>query len=637
MNWKCAFLQALFFVLALAGHVLASGTITYQGTLEESGAPFSGTVQMTFALAEEADGAPFETLDDLTVQVIHGVFSVELAFSDQAFSASPRWLEISIDRVPLGERRKITAVPFALSAPGGEGGSKWTLSGTDISFDGGNVGIGISDPQRPLHVSGSAILGLANNSASSGQAFVSGGSAFTPNTAAGQSSFVGGGFGNEVESSALAGFIGGGRDNLVSGNLAYVGGGRDNEASGSQSFVAGGAGNNASGTWSFVSGGAVVPDTIPQEMEGNSATGDSSFVAGGVNNLASGHASFASGGGLGESGNEASGEASFVAGGTGNRAGGARSFVAGESNAADGRNAVAIGAGNEAEGFESVALGTLAKAADHQTFVWSGSQEPFASTGPGQFLVEAPGGVGINTNEPNASLGIFASSEKPALRVIRSAPFVGQIETLSISATGSVAAAELVSNNIRMSNFLPGPGDSVCRRDSDGRLVLCGSSSRKHKDKVEDFGAGEATALLELLRPVRYQWTENGRDDIGLIAEEVAEVIPEITIYGDSGNIEGFRHSRLGPLLVAGFQERKAANAERFASLEQDHQRLAMKNAELRAEVAVLKVQSGQVRELERRLADMEERERENDDLRARLAALEAVLLEHGQIAKIEQ
>ena len=72
MNWKCAFLQALFFVLALAGHVLASGTITYQGTLEESGVPFSGTVQMTFALAEEADGAPFETLDDLTVQVIDG-------------------------------------------------------------------------------------------------------------------------------------------------------------------------------------------------------------------------------------------------------------------------------------------------------------------------------------------------------------------------------------------------------------------------------------------------------------------------------------------------------------------------------------------------------------------------------------
>ena len=160
-----------------------------------------------------------------------------------------------------------------------------------------------------------------------------------------------------------------------------------------------------------------------------------------------------------------------------------------------------------------------------------------------------------------------------------------------------------------------------------------------------------SSELIAALSPVRFRWTDQGQEDIGLVAEEVAAVIPEIVTYNSEGQVEGVEYNRLGPLLVAGFQEQTAANAERFAALETDHQRLAeentrlgiaqhelaRENAELRAEVAVLKVQSGQVRELERRLAGMEERERENDDLRARLAALESVLLDHGQIARTER
>lgn len=45
----------------------------------------------------------------------------------------------------------------------------------------------------------------------------------------------------------------------------------------------------------------------------------------------------------------------------------------------------------------------------------------------------------------------------------------------------------------------------------------------------------DAVALVEQLRGVRYAWKEDGRADIGLIAEEVGEVVPEIVEYEENG------------------------------------------------------------------------------------------------------
>ena len=37
------------------------------------------------------------------------------------------------------------------------------------------------------------------------------------------------------------------------------------------------------------------------------------------------------------------------------------------------------------------------------------------------------------------------------------------------------------------------------------------------------------------LRGVSYDWRSNGKPDIGLIAEEVAEVVPEVVAYESNG------------------------------------------------------------------------------------------------------
>lgn len=147
--------------------------------------------------------------------------------------------------------------------------------------------------------------------------------------------------------------VGGGLDNLASYYYAAVGGGRGNRATRFNTTVAGGGSNLASFEFATVGGG-----------EANRATGYTSTVPGGVGNIASGSYSAAWGWGS-------------VAGGDYSLALGRRAVVrdAAQSGDADG---------------------------DQGTFVWADDQgeDPFVSNGPGQFLIRAAGGVGINTNSP---------------------------------------------------------------------------------------------------------------------------------------------------------------------------------------------------------------------------------------------
>ncbi len=449
---------------------------------------------------------------------------------------------------------------------------------------------------------------------------------------------VGGGYnnraGNPSDPTAHTTTVGGGRQNTSSGQASTVGGGFNNTASGPWSTVGGGRTNTASAFYSMVGAG-----------DRNTASGERSTVSGGDTNTASGERSTVGGG----NGNRASGPLSTVIGGDRNTASGSRSTVSGgQENCAGGRFSWAGGRrakvrpGSASGSSTSACIGAGDagnEGGDEGTFVWADSTSSnFISTGSNQFLIRSSGGMGINTNSPSAALTVRASADQPTpLRVQDSAGNA----VMSVSSTNNI-----LSGRLFVGTFGSG-ATSVCRNAA-GELGNC-SSSERYKSDITPMGP--SSELIAALAPVRFRWTEEGQQDIGLVAEEVAAVIPEIVTYNSKGQVEGVEYNRLGPLLVAGFQEQTAANAERFAALETDHQRLAednarlktdqqdlaRENAELRAAVAVLTVQSGQVRELERRLAVMEERERENDDLRARLAALEAVLLEHGQIAKIEQ
>jgi hypothetical protein len=82
------------------------------------------------------------------------------------------------------------------------------------------------------------------------------------------------------------------------------------------------------------------------------------------------------------------------------------------------------------------------------------------------------------------------------------------------------------------------------------------SSSRELKDKIESLSPVDVAKAWDL-RPVKFVWNEktpmNGNPDIGLIAEEVAEVYPVLASRNTAGKVTGvkFRHMVAIPIAMA--------------------------------------------------------------------------------------
>jgi hypothetical protein len=88
--------------------------------------------------------------------------------------------------------------------------------------------------------------------------------------------------------------------------------------------------------------------------------------------------------------------------------------------------------------------------------------------------------------------------------------------------------------------------------DSAGQLGTV-SSSRRYKEDVLDMGA--ASEGLMRLRPVTFRYTQayqNGAKPVqyGLIAEEVAEVFPDVVVHNADGQVETVQYDKINAMLL---------------------------------------------------------------------------------------
>lgn len=103
-----------------------NATFTYQGLLKDSGANLTGQVDLEFSLfdADTNGGHIGVTLDANNVDVVDGLFTVDLDFGAAALNGGDRWLEIAIANpaggsfTTLSPRQPLTASPFAIKTRG---------------------------------------------------------------------------------------------------------------------------------------------------------------------------------------------------------------------------------------------------------------------------------------------------------------------------------------------------------------------------------------------------------------------------------------------------------------------------------------------------------------------------------------
>lgn len=165
-----------------------------------------------------------------------------------------------------------------------------------------------------------------------------------------------------------------------------------------------------------------------------------------------------------------------------------------------------------------------------------------------------------------------------------------------VLATGDVGQAPTdrlvvnVSGNVGINNASP-----TFRLDVGGAIrctSLTQTSSRAFKDGITSLALG----LDDLMRlaPVSFVWNEKapqdarGRHDLGLIAEDVARVLPGAVAVDEEGKAAGVDYSRVTVLAVKAIQDQQAEIQEQHAAIRDQQATIQSQKAQIESLTARL-------------------------------------------------
>jgi trimeric autotransporter adhesin len=300
-------LNCIELVLALASLIVATGrtgaapvgtAFTYQGRLIDGTNVANGQYDLQFVLFDAASGGNPVGPTNLfaPVAVSNGQFTLALDFGDLPFDGSARWLEVGVRTngavggfTTLTPRQAVTPTPYAIHAltleprPGMTGYYSTVGGGSDNSSggEGATVGGGVANSSP----GGWATIGGGMLNSSGGQfATVAGGYSNESGWGADWAT-IGGGYHNRVPAYAVYGTVAGGAYNVSSGQYATVGGGCTNASIGLGATVGGGYQNTSSNDFVTIGGGV-----------GNTSGGYAATVGGGYYNQSRSWAATVAGG-----------------------------------------------------------------------------------------------------------------------------------------------------------------------------------------------------------------------------------------------------------------------------------------------------------------------------------------------------
>ncbi|PSP42870.1 hypothetical protein BRC66_00480 [Halobacteriales archaeon QH_2_66_30] len=515
----------------------------------------------------------------------------------------------------------------------------------------------------------STVGGGNNNSITGEDSTIAGG---TGNNISEDNAAIAGGNGNEITNNTSA--IGGGALNKVNGQWGVVAGGESNTADANHSAIGGGLENRTLGRYSTVAGGA--PSDFNNISGTRNVAADNYCTVGGGSNNRAGtddgnplnatHATVSGG-----KGNRATAEDATVGGGENNKANAGQATVGGGGGNEAGAESATIGGGdsnavsakwgtvpggqnNKAGGSHSFAAGRAAKANEDGSFVVGDhTTNQVSSTAADQavFQQELISRNTIKTGDsymfsgfPNISIETFNPTLGEPQLVLASGSGGGRVSVLpggSLSAGGRVQSfgddngvAADFSGTVIIENLQSDTGSNVVINADDELAVE--SSSARHKTNIQSHATSGNVLDLQLHS---FEYEDTGSEDVGLIAEEVENHVPEIVTYDDEGRPYGVKYDRVGLHLVPEVRE----NRERLDDIEEgaSEDRVAKVEAELETKDARLDDQRDRIERLESRvqretetadalrkeLTDKDERidelEAENEQLRERLTAIE--------------
>jgi hypothetical protein len=145
------------------------------------------------------------------------------------------------------------------------------------------------------------------------------------------------------------------------------------------------------------------------------------------------------------------------------------------------------------------------------------------------------------------------------------------VSTSNTIALGRPDGSDLVEFYGRFQMDTLGPASNPVCYNGANRIGSC-SSSLRYKTQVQSFLGG--LDIVRRLRPISFNWKEDGLPDLGLGAEEVAKVEPRLTFRNKQGEIEGVKYNQVSAVLVNAVQQQQAQIAAQQSTIEQQQQQL---------------------------------------------------------------
>jgi hypothetical protein len=237
--------------------------------------------------------------------------------------------------------------------------------------------------------------------------------------------------------------------------------------------------------------------------------------------------------------------------------------VSGNYNTAFGSLALGVNStanGNTAVGYNALAAnnGGLNSAVGYGALAQNTSG--MANTGIGQFALNANTGGNDNTALGNGALSVATGgSNNIAIGVDAAGVVTGGANNIHIGNVGLAGDSGIIRIGIpgTQAAFVAGgiygvaAGGSPVSITSTGQLSSA-SSSRRYKEDIEDMG-NTSRGLMDL-RPVTFRYKKAYEDgskplQYGLIAEEVAEVYPDLVVY-KNGQPDAVQYQNVNAMLL---------------------------------------------------------------------------------------
>lgn len=627
-------LVAVISLLMNVAAVAQTSEFTFQGKLNDQNAAANGVYDLSFKLYDSSSLQIGSTLARDDVQVSNGTFTVTLDFGASAFDGSQRMIEISVRPgsssgafTVLSPKQTISSTPYAvksLKAASADTATNATqLGGTSASQFVQTNDARMTDARNPLPGSGSYIqngtaLQTTSNFNISGNGLVGGylyagelgadsmyrlsGLRILSTNYFRDSVFIGMNSGSQGRGNTVTGWNSGTSMTGASNSL-FGGGSAEQLTTGGENAAFGyqaglrlttGSRNSFFGTKTGAGTNAGPITGTENSVFGFNAGSNLTY---GASNTLIGHDADVTNGGV-----------SF------STAIGYGAVVSQNRSVSIGETIAKVGVGASAPQHKLEVLDLSNTGLRVQTNLPGGTVASFGGYGDfrvdapgvvaGRFVVKENGSVGIGTTQPAKQLEVlgdirassFSPGAYPRFSLFYPHPQLEmrkwQIYTdgqnLNFAALNNDETAEGIWMQVTRTNgtainrvifpssivgldVLATAGVTALCLNAARQIASC-SSSIRYKQNINDYAPG--LDLVRRLRPVSFNWKADNRLDLGLVAEEAAEVEPLLATYGEKGEVEGVKYDRVGVILVNAVKEQQSQIEAQAATIARQQQQI---------------------------------------------------------------